>query len=138
MTGDAIPPSDHVVRYVSPSKYNNGMLDWTALLPREVDAGESSFNWLEYFQKSSAEENLAEVKRTHKLNRRPKGIYAKLNVGNSAARMKNDHSLSREITFVHKPIDSNVSHAVMIGLQHDDEESGAILNGCVIDFMPPT
>ena len=56
MDGDPIPECDHVARYVSPAKYVNKVLDWSALLPRARDNGEASYNWLQHLGSGTVQE----------------------------------------------------------------------------------
>jgi hypothetical protein len=88
MDGEPIPDTDHVVRYVSPSRYANKLLDWTALLPRPQDNGEASYNWLEYFGNGTVQELLIRLKAsltTLKISKN--GTFAVLNVGRTISQM---------------------------------------------------
>lgn len=136
MSGDPIPDSDEVAKYLSPSKYNGAKLNWYALTPRESDNGENSCFWMDYFAGSSAEEQLTQIRATCGLDRRPNGRFAELNVDRVRKAILEGVGLST--TFTHEPIGTNVSHSVMRGISHDNEAAGFILNRCVIAFHSAT
>jgi len=89
MDGDPIPESDHVARYVSPSKYVNNVLDWSALLPRAQDNGEASYNWLEHFGNGTVQELVIRLKASlTTLTIKRSGTFAALNVGRAISGMR--------------------------------------------------
>jgi hypothetical protein len=133
MTGDPIPDPDNVVKYLSPSKYNGGKLDWHALTPRESDEGENSCFWMNYFS-GLPEEQLARIRATCELTLRSNGRFAELNVGR--VRQEVLVGVGLETAFTHQPLGNNESHSVMTGLSHDNEAAGFILNRCVLGYRP--
>ena len=80
MTGDELPDSDHVVRYVKPSNVQKGIVNASEFV-RDKDG--VSVNWLEYFQGKTKKEQLGEVRRLIQLTIRPNGRFAQLNVGDT-------------------------------------------------------
>jgi len=129
MDGQPIPAGDHVARYVSPSKYVNKVLDWTALLPRPQDNGEASYNWLEYLGSGTVQELIARLKASlTTLTVSKNGTFAALNVGRTISRMSSACEPSIQLRFIHTPRPGNDSHASMFGLDHLNESAGALLN----------
>ena len=97
MDGEPIPDSDHVARYVSPSKYVNKVLDWSALLPRAQDNGEASYNWLEYLGHGTVQELIARLKASLTLTIKKNGTFAALNAGRAISGMRNAHEPSIQL-----------------------------------------
>jgi hypothetical protein len=128
MDGDPIPESDHVARYVRPSKYVNKVLDWSALLPREQDNGEASYNWLEYLGNGTVKELIALLKASlTTLTISKNGTFAALNVGRTISGMKSAQP-GIQLRFIHTPLPGNDSHASLLGLDHLNEAAGTFLN----------
>ena len=102
MNGDALPSSDNIVRYASPSKVINGKVDGIAFRLRN---GESnlSVNWLEYFKSLSKTQQLAEVCQIVQLQLNPRGLFAELNVGITQESANQDRI---DLRFVHRPQDA--------------------------------
>lgn len=129
MDGEPIPETDHVTRYVSPSKYVNKILDWTALLPRPVDEGEASYNWLEYLGNGTTQELVMRLKASlTKLTIKKTGTFATLNVGEPISGMQTAQP-DIQLKFIHTPKPpENESHASMFGLDHLNDAAGRFLN----------
>ena len=122
MEGDPIPESDHVARYVSPSKYVNKVLDWSALLPRARDDGEASYNWLEHLGNGTVQELITRLKASlmTTLTIKQSGTFAALNVGRAISGMRIAQPSIR-LRFIHTPEPGNESHASVFGLDHRNE-----------------
>jgi hypothetical protein len=136
MHGDPIPESDHVARYVSPSKYTNKVLDWNALLPRPQDRGEASYNWLEYFGTGSPQELIARLKAVITTIRIKKtGTFAFFKVGIALEGMLVAQPLIH-LTFIHTPQPGNDSHCSMFGVDEANEAAGMFLNELCEEFLP--
>jgi hypothetical protein len=136
MEGEPIPHRDHVARYVSPSKYVNKVLDWSALLPRPQDNGEGSYNWLENLGNGTLQELIEHLRSALTTLRISKnGTFAVLNVGRAISGMRDSVDPSIELRFVHTPKPGNESHASMFGLDHTMESAGVLLNG-LCDIFP--
>ena len=136
MDGESIPDSDHVARYVSPSKYVNKMLDWSALLPRAQDNGEASYNWLEHFGNGTFQELIVRLKASiTKLTISKNGTFAVLNVGRTISQMSSASEPSIQLRFIHTPRPGIDSHASMFGLDHLNESAGVLLNALCETFL---
>jgi len=139
MDGDTVGDDHHVVKYLSPLRWKQGIdPDWSAVLPRADEDGKASCNWMEYYDSGSDEERMVLIRKgilecRNPLQLKPKGAFVKINVGNARARLQQE---SRDARFVHRPVETNVSHSEMEGLSHGDDVAGAILGGCVIAPFP--
>jgi hypothetical protein len=139
MDGEPIPDEHHVVKYLGPSKWNEGDdPDWSALLPRLQDCGKSSCNWMEFYDSySSDEERMEQIRKgiidSNSLKLRTRGAFVKFRVGEACTKLQQEQ---RQVRFVHKPLGANLSHAEMEGLQHGDVVAGALLGGCVTANFP--
>jgi hypothetical protein len=136
MSGDPVPASDHVVKYVGPSKWQGGQLDWSALLPRQRDMGRASYNWLEYYTDCTRAEQLSRIRTSCTLDLKRTGAFVMLQVGGTCERMLDEHPDSLILRFTHQPIGTNESHCEMAGAGHDDTIAGFILNRCVLQSFP--
>ena len=80
MTDVKIPDADNVVRYVSASKIDDGIVIDPAFR-RPSTENDVSVNWIDYFVGLSKTEQLAEMRRLVRLTIRSSGRFAELNVG---------------------------------------------------------
>ncbi len=129
MDGDPIPECDHVARYVSPAKYVNKVLDWSALLPRARDNGEASYNWLQHLGSGTVQELIVRLKASlTTLTIKKNGTFAALKVGHTISRMSSAFEPGIQLRFIHTPQPEIDSHASMFGLDHLNESAGALLN----------
>ena len=136
MHGDPIPENDHVARYVSPSKYANKVLDWNALLPRPQDAGEASYNWLEYFGSCAPKELITRLRTSLTTLRIKKtGTFAYFEVGSAIEGMLAAQPLIH-LMFIHTPRSGNDSHSSMFGVDDTNEAAGMFLNDLCEEFSP--
>jgi len=134
MDGEPIPASDHVARYVKPSKYVNKVMDWDALLPRPQDNGEASYNWLEYFGNGTPQELIIRLAASlTKLTISKNGVFATFNVGDAISGMLNAQPHIK-LQFIHTPEPENESHASMFGLDNLNEAAGKFLKNLCQKF----
>ena len=126
--GDPISKDHHVGRYVSPSKYTNDMLHWSALLPRPQDRGEASFSWLEFFGTCDLETlvNRLKASLSKKLTLSKNGVFGVLNVGDAKAGIGNAQP-GTELRFTYTPVEGFESHASMFGVDESNEAAGKFL-----------
>jgi hypothetical protein len=126
--GEPIPDDHHVGRYVSPSKYTNDMLHWSALLPRQQDRGEASFNWLEFFGTCDLETlvNRLKVSLSTNLKLSKNGVFGVLNVGEAKSGIGNAQP-GTELRFTYTPKEGIESHASMFGVDETNEAAGKFL-----------
>ena len=81
MNRSDLPDDAHVVRYARPTAVReDGRVDGSAFRLRAGDAG-LSVNWLECFTDLPLSGQLAEVRRLSRIEMRPNGRLAELNVG---------------------------------------------------------
>ena len=135
MTGDELPDSDHVVRYVKPSNVQKGIVNASEFV-RDKDG--VSVNWLEYFQGKTKKEQLGEVRRLIQLTIRPNGRFAQLNVGDTR-----NHILvaARYLSFVHDPKaarpphEADLSHSLIGGLPPGDSPEAMLVADMITDCI---
>lgn len=120
MRGDPLPDDDHVVRYVRPGLIDGEAVDGDAFQRREGEPA-PSINWLDCFRNQPKEHQLREVRRLFRLQVRPKGRFAELNVGQTRRHLANK---LEAIRFIEDPLtadpvsgdDEDPSHALIKGL----------------------
>lgn len=107
MIGLALPDTDHVARYCSPRRTENGLPHVAAFKPR-VGEDYISGNWLEFFKEGNKAANLKRVKAAvgKKLKLSRNGLFAILNVGAAKAAIT-----SAELRIEHMPMEDDPSHA---------------------------
>lgn len=147
MTGDPIPPQDHVARYVGASGRDpdSGELQASAFLPRRTDGNSLSVNWLEFFG-PRWHDCLDQVRTVlaGKLSRvGSSAVLAVLKVGNTLERVLAElPDEGRLLTVVHDPEDrvthghDDPSHAAIVGYTTDDEVVAELILDCVIATPP--
>ena len=145
MTGEDIPDADSVVRYIGGSKIEDGVVLGEAFrLPAEnPERDRLSVNWLDYFRGLSKAEQLSEVRQRSRLNFRPNGRLAELNVGATRAYLRQELNALR---FVKSPLDANPpypadpSHGDIVGLPPAESPMaslvGDLIAQCVQDLHP--
>lgn len=143
MKGGLLPDDDHVVRYVRPGLLHGEEVAGDVFHRKEGEVA-VSINWLDYFKNQPKERQLWEVCRRIRLQIRPNGRFAELNV-----RRTRQH-LSRELEtlkFVEDPLvadpvnghDEDPSHALIEGLPDPQqtpefaEMIGDMLAECVVE-----
>ncbi len=121
MTGDPIPPSDHVARYCPGSTIApGGRVSGTAFRLR---AGEEylSVNWLEFFNLPSRAHQIAEVRRIldTKLTLGRTAKIAVLNVGEITNNVREQNPDGSEVSVRHEPLDDDPSHGGIFDVNSD-------------------
>ena len=145
MRGDELRPEEHIVRYVKPSMVRaDGTADGEDFQLRQNRPDEIglSVNWLEAFG-PGGDHQLAEVRRLCRLNLRPKGRFAEMNVGEVKRRVAQELDTLR---IVHDPLEAegafeiDPSHAQMTGLPpHGSDQAmlvGDLIAECVAAMHP--
>lgn len=92
MTGEDLPESDHIVRYVKPSMIKqNGYADGSTFMLRTDTQNETglSVNLLEALRDDRSSQ-LSRVRQTSRLNLRRNGRFAELNVGEVIQRVSDE------------------------------------------------
>ena len=146
MKGEDLPADDHIVRYIKPSMIlKDGSVDALDFRLRQSRPDETglSVNWLEAFSGSKAHK-LSEVRRLFRLDVRPNGRFAELNVGKILSIVSEELDTLR---IVHDPLDAEYgfeadpSHAEIIGLPPAESDQAALVSDliaeeCIIDLHP--
>ena len=122
MKGDSLPSVDHVVRYIRPGLVDGEDIDGEAFRGSPEKDGEiaCSINWLDYFRNQSKEQQLREVRRLIRLEIRPTGRFAELNVGLTRQCLAD---WIETLKFVEDPLAANMVNG------HDEDPSHALIKG---------
>lgn len=142
MTEVKIPDTDNVVRYVSASKIDDGIvIDPT--FRRPSTESDVSVNWIDSFVGLSKTEQLAEVRRLVRLTIRSSGRFAELNVGDAKQYVG---PRCPTLDFISTPRDATVryeadpSHGDIIGLPpHASPQArlvGDMIAECILALHP--
>lgn len=106
MKDDPLLDDDHVVRYVRPGLIDGEEVAGGAFLRRDGESA-CSINWLDYFRYQSKERQLREVRRLIRLEVRPNGRLAELNVGQTKQHVA-DHL--KTLDFVEDPLAADLDN----------------------------
>lgn len=115
-----LPETNHVVRYIKPSLFNNGEISGEAFQLRKDERDGLSVNWLEYFGDIPKDHQLANVRRSIGIDIKSTGRFAELAIGKTQQFLKDDSDC--EARFVHRPLKASgsqkedPSHSVIVGL----------------------
>lgn len=143
MRGDPVPDADHVVRYVKPRSFEDGVIDAGGFELGEGHKG-ISVNWLECFD-GDKQAQLAEVRRLKRLTWRRNGCLAELNVGQTRWYLSKEIP---DILILEDPLDpdpqegyeADPSHSLICGVPHDPPERRQAIQDmiaeCVINTYP--
>jgi hypothetical protein len=147
MKGDMLPDNDDIVRYVRPGLIEDNEVAGGAFVLRGSEPG-LSINWLGYFQNQSKEKQLCKVRRLFRLQVRPNGRFAELNVGQTRKYLAEQ---IQDLRFVEDPLpadsingyDADPSHALIEGLPNPNdlpefaELIGDMIAECVAELLHP-
>jgi hypothetical protein len=142
MKGDLLPDNDHVVRYVRPGLIDGEEVTGDAFHRKEGEPA-PSINWLDHFRNQPKEQQLREVRRLFRLQVRPKGRFAELNVGQTRRHLADE---LEALNFIEDPLaadpvnghDEDLSHALIEGLPDPSESPefaemiGDMIAECVV------
>ena len=135
MTGDELPDSDHVVRYVKPSNVQKGIVNAEEFVG---DKEGVSVNWLEYFKGKTKEEQLGQVRRLIQLTKRPNGRFARLNVGMTKNYVSLEGSHLRFIQDprpARSPRKADPSHGLIVGVPPRDSPEAMLVADMITDCI---
>ena len=125
MKDDLIPDEDHVSRYCSPARVENGRPMASAFEIRSQDHY-LSVNWLEYWLASDLDAAVDCVRgELVVLEIKPDGAFAVLNV--AAVKAAVDQATRRQSSTTHQPTLDMESHAGVFGFFHSDIDAPAAL-----------
>ena len=143
MTGEDLPGTNHIVRYVRPGLVLEDQAGAAggAFVLRAEETG-VSVHWLEAFS-PDRENQLAEVRERSRLDRRRNGRYAELNIGTMLRHVEEE---LHTVRVLHDPLDAtdadaeDPSHAQIMGLPAGDspeaELVGDLIAECVTALHP--
>ena len=136
MTGDCLADGDHFVRYVIPSRVQEGgRVDGTAF-QRRVGEDAVSVHWLDVFS-AGKDQQIEAVRQVSRLRRARNGRFAELQVGEVRRYLAEviemavvRHPLPAEGDFPPDP-----SHAEMKGLPPRDSEEAEVIGDMIADCV---
>lgn len=128
MRDDPIPDEDHISRYCSPARVEDGVPLAAAFRMRPTERY-LSVNWLEYWESASMSEALDRVKMDFALRISEAGRFAVLNV--SDAKETIERVTHRQASVTHQPTVRMRSHAGVFGYSSDALEVAAELAASV-------
>lgn len=137
MTGQDLPDTDNVVRYVRGTLVDDGRVDGTAFLLRENEQG-LSVSWLDYFEGHTKSQQLDEVRPLVRLTLRRSGRFAELNVGQTLNHISG--SLA-SVRFVYHPLPTDgeykadPSHSQIEGLPPVDTDEAELLGDMIAECV---
>ena len=133
-----LPNDAHVVRYARPTTVReDGRVDGSAFRLRLGDTG-LSVNWLECFSELPVAGQLGEVRRLSRIDMRPSGRLAELNVGDTQLHVR---AQLASIRFVHTPLpeegthEADPSHSEIIGLPLGDSLEAALIGDMIAECV---
>lgn len=133
-----LPEDAHVVRYASPRQVHaDGSLDSSVFRLRPQDAG-LSINWLEAFGDTARAQQLEQVRRLSRLNMRPNGRLAELNVGRTKRLLR---ERLPTLSFRHQPLAADdryaadPSHSEIAGLPPGDSLQAALIGDMIAEVV---
>ena len=141
MTDDHLPDGDHVVRYAKPMAVRtDGGVDGSVFRLREGETG-LSVHWLERFRDLIKPRQLKEIRRLVRLELRPNGCLAELNVGDTKRHISRQLSSLR---IVHRPLGADgefaadPTHSEIEGLPPGDSEQAALIGDMIAECVQRT
>lgn len=139
MRGDPIPDKDHIARYCTPSRVDNGKIQATAFWLRP-DEEYLSVNWLEYLACSNRKNELAELRNAYSknLNISPNGRIAALNVGKVRQTVLTGTTDGRNLSVISLQEDNDPSHSGIFNLPHDASKQfiGELIVSAISNVYP--
>lgn len=141
MNGDELPDDSHVVRYARPTLVReDGSVGGEAF---QLRSGEQdlSVNWLECFPGISKSQQIAEVRRRSRMQLRPNGRFAELNVGQTKGHL---HGELADLRFVRDPLDAeeaeggfeaDPSHSEIAGLPPADSPEAELIGDMIAECV---
>ena len=135
-----LPTGDHVVRYVKPSMIqDDGTADGSDFRLRSARPDETglSVNWLQVFGPERVRQ-LSEVRRLSRIQLRPNGRFAEMNVGAII------HQVATELDslrIIHDPLeatdifDADPSHAEITGLPPGGSDHAVLVGDLIVECI---
>lgn len=141
MKGDDLPNEHHVVRYVNHrSQKSDGSPTGAAFSLRKGRSDETglSVNWLEYFDSDTKDQQLDEVRRLLRLQKKKSACFAELNVGITKQRVHNELD---DLRFIHMPLcatnehESDPSHSEIINLPPANSPEAELIGDMIAECV---
>ena len=138
MRGDELPDVSHVVRYAKPTLVReDGSVGGEAF---QLRSGEESLsvNWLECFPGISKSQQVEQVRQRSRLQLRPNGRFAELNVGQTK---EHGHGELTDLRFVHDPLpaegefEPDPSHSEIAGLPAADSPEAELVGDMIAECV---
>ena len=138
MNDGDLPDDAHIVHYARPTTVReDGRVDGSAFRLRSDDAGLSA-NWLECLAGLAKAQQLNEVRRLSRIEMRPSGRLAELNVGATKLHVREQLPSLR---FVHAPLpkegpyEADPSHSEIVGLPSRDSLEAALIGDMIAECV---
>lgn len=124
MKDDPIPDTDHIARLCQPKTIEDGQIQGSAFMLK-LDKGEEglSVNWLEFFNCSSREYEIDEIRNVYSLKFNRIGLRAKIaiiNVGEVREKVLTKTEDRRNLEVLHDPKEDDPSHSEIYNTTPDD------------------
>lgn len=138
MRGDELPDDGHVVRYAKPTLVReNKSVGGEAF---QLRSGEESLsvNWLECFSGISKPQQVEQVRQRSRLQLRPSGRFAELNVGQTKEYVQGELT---DFRFVHDPLEAedgfeaDLSHSGITGLPPADSPEAELIGDMIAECV---
>lgn len=150
MTRMPLPESDHILRHVKPTAFDEGRVQGAAFgwIPKGPDDG-LSVNWIEHADGTTVEDKIALIRRLRRLTWKKTHKLAVLNVGRVRADLRvkmAELGLNCSPDVVHDPLTAtdmfpaDPTHCLITGIPNNDSpEAEAVfdaLAACVESHVP--
>ena len=143
MTGDSLPDSSHVLRYIKPTLIKSDhTIDGSAFRLRPKENG-FSVNWLEYDEDLDAAKRVENVidLMASRLSISKSGCFAEIPVGRTIKQIAEKHD---GVRFIHMPLaatndyDADPSHSEIEGLPAYESDESALIGDMIAECVEAT
>lgn len=142
MKGEPIPPTEHVVRYISSKHLEEDTFTilGTGFCAREHEHGRLSCHWFEYFEGTSAE-RIQCIRVVSRLTLRKSGRFAKVHVEkliNAVKKQVPDHI---ELQIISDPLDAegnwpaDPSHSLIVNVPDESSPFYTMVGDVIADIV---
>ena len=138
MKGDALPDDSHVVRYAKPTLVREDESVGGEAFQLRPGEESLSVSWLECFLGMSNAEQVDEVRRRSRLQLRPSGRFAELNVGRTKEYV---HGELADLRFLHDPLpadgefEADPFHSGITGLPAADSPEAELVGDMIAECV---
>ena len=139
MSGDILPDSASVVRYVKHIYVKDGRIQIGAFRLRPIDKGKISVSWLQQSETNTKDERLDEIRNVIGLTLGDKDCFAELCVGRTKRKVNSQiHKHKCVIEFIHAPSKANRFHSQIIGMATDNQQYAHAIARLIIESVIAT